>query len=90
MATVIANSEAAIFARMIDSESTELTPAGARSWLTVDFSSDDRARMHELAQRAQAGELQPDEEQELTNYRDVGNLLAIMHSRARRALKNAP
>ena len=89
MQTVVANSEAAIFARMVDAESTQLSADGARSWLSLEFSRDDRARMHELAEKAKAGVRTGDDEQELANYRDVGNVLAIMHSRARRVLKHA-
>ncbi len=89
MVTATANSEAVIFARMIDAESTQLSIDGARSLLSIDFSADDRTRMHELAQKAQAGELSAEDEQELANYRDLGNVLAIMHSRARRVLKQA-
>lgn len=79
------NTEAAIFSRIMDAAGSELTAAAARSWLTLDFSGDDRARMHELTLKAQAGDLPPEEEEELGNYRDVGNVLAILHSQARRA-----
>jgi len=86
MSTGTTNTEAAIFSRMMDAAGAELTAAAARSWLSLEFSIEDRTRMHELALKAQSGDLLPDEEEELGNYRDVGNVLAIMHSRARRAL----
>jgi uncharacterized protein YnzC (UPF0291/DUF896 family) len=44
--------------------------------------------MNELADRAQTGRLTEDEQQELESYRHVGNLLAVMQSEAREALKS--
>jgi len=47
----------------------------------------DQARMEELAQRNQKGRLSVGEREELENYVKVGDLLAILHSKARQALK---
>ena len=43
--------EAAIWARVIHPNG-ELTPAVARAILKLEFSDDDRERMHELSQKA--------------------------------------
>jgi hypothetical protein len=54
--------------------------------LTLDFSETDKARMHELAVKNQEGQISPDELQELDNYVKAGDLLALLQSKARRAL----
>jgi hypothetical protein len=43
--------------------------------------------MHELAAKNQDARLTPREKKEPENYRRVGFLLDLMHSRARRSLK---
>lgn len=65
-----------------------LSPDAARSLLALDFASADRERMNSLAARAREGTLTNDEDEELENYLLVGDLLAIMQSKARRSLKN--
>jgi hypothetical protein len=80
-------SQAAILGRIIRPRRADLSAAAARAWLALDFDQDDRARMHELALKAQDGTLQPDELIELDNYRHVGRLLDMMHSKARLSLK---
>jgi uncharacterized protein YnzC (UPF0291/DUF896 family) len=43
--------------------------------------------MHQLVTKNQEGKLTAKEKQELENYRRVGFLLDLMHSKARRSLK---
>lgn len=83
------SSEAAILGRIIHPERDDLSPDAARSILKLDFDEQDRARMHELAVRAQGGGLTEAELAELESYRRVGRLLDLMRSRARRSLKRA-
>jgi hypothetical protein len=70
-------------------ERQKLTPTLARHVLRLDFSPEDKARMHDLATRNQAGEISPAELQELDAHIRVGTLLSILQSRARKLLKNA-
>ncbi len=88
MATVTRsrNSEAAIWERVIHPNG-ELTPQNARAILEIDFTDEDRERMHELAIKNQRGKLSPEEEADIDNFCRVGNLLSILHSKARRVLK---
>jgi uncharacterized protein YnzC (UPF0291/DUF896 family) len=79
--------EAAILSRLIRPERADLSPEAAQSILKLDFEAQDRARMHELATKAQAGTLTSGEEAELESYRRVGRLLDMMRSKARRSLK---
>jgi hypothetical protein len=77
-------SEAAIFARLWQTDNGEMAPEAARLILTLGFSQDDRARMHELAVKNQEGAITPEERQELDSYVKVGDLLAILQSMARK------
>jgi len=76
------NTEAAIFARLIQAR-TEMSHDIARYLLSFDFEPDDVARMNFLAERAREGNLPEEEAAELDSYIHVGNLLAIMQSKAR-------
>jgi hypothetical protein len=80
-------SEAAIFARLWESREGVLSPELARQVLKRGFSELDQARMHELAAKNQAGTLTAAESDALHNYVKVGDLLAILQSKARKRLK---
>jgi hypothetical protein len=79
--------EAAILSRLIRPEEDTLTPEAAAGFLRIQFEQRDLDRMHELAVKNQDGMLTPQECVEMENYRRVGFLLDLMHSKARRALK---
>ncbi len=81
-------SEAAIFSRVLEPEKPMLSDDAARSILALDFAPADRERMNALAAKARAGALSPAEDEELENFLRVGDLLAIMQSKARRTLRN--
>jgi hypothetical protein len=75
--------EAAIWARLIESQPEELTPEAARYLLRFRFDDTDQSRMQELAERSQAAD---DEGREFDSYLHIGNLLAVMQSKARLVL----
>ena len=83
-----ANSEAAILARVIESDTTPITPDVARYLLSMQLPRADEERVNELSAKARAGSLSDDETQELDSYLHIGRLLAVMQSRARRCLQN--
>lgn len=87
-AAVPVTGEAAILHRVIRPERADLSTEAARSLLKLDFDDQDRQRMHHLAVKAQDATLTGAEEAELESYRRVGRLLDLMHSKARRSLKN--
>jgi hypothetical protein len=62
----------------------------ARQLLELKFSERDRLRMHELATKNKEGTLTKRECDELDNYVSVGDLLAILQSKARKLLSGAP
>ncbi|HEV3117003.1 MAG TPA: hypothetical protein VGY58_08130 [Gemmataceae bacterium] len=79
--------EFAIFARVLSNHKADMSPPLARYVLTLGFSADEQARMDDLAVRNQDGRLTPDEHEELMSYVRAGHLLALLHSKARKALK---
>ena len=80
------NTEAAILARLIQTR-TAMSHDVAQYLLSFDFEPDDVARMNLLAERARDGALSHQEAAELDSYLHVGNLLAIMQSKARSFLR---
>lgn len=79
---------AAIFARMWEGE-RGLTGPVARHILKLTFRESEQARIHELSQRNQNGKLTQQELDELDDYIKVGDLLAILQSKARKFLKQS-
>ena len=65
----------------------KMTVQTARHIVQLDFTPDERSRMHELAEKGQAGVLSPEDESELDHYCRVGTMLSILQSRARQVLK---
>jgi hypothetical protein len=79
--------EGAIFARLWETGNGGLSPELARHILQLGFSDEDKARMHELAVKNQEGRIVAEEQDELDSYIKVGDLLAILQSKARKALE---
>src|SRR5262249_27850850 len=82
-------SEITIFGRLLSDGREGFTPELARYVLGLGFSEEEKARMHDLATRNQAGTLSPAEREELRAYANAGCLLGILQSKARKALKKA-
>ena len=80
--------EAAIFSRVVDRSLSSFSPETARSILDLGFGEEDHARVHELTERNQYETLAAAEKDELMNFVKVGNLLAILQSKARKVLKD--
>jgi hypothetical protein len=83
-------SEVALWSRLLQPESGNLSPEAARAILQIDFAEADRLRLHELAAGARAGALTAAEEAELETYTRVGRLLDLMRSKARRSRSTSP
>lgn len=89
MPTLHSPTEGAIWNRLLQAGNKTLTLQAARSILRLDFDSSDKDRMRELAEGARAGSLSAAEQEEIRTYERVGNLLALMKSKARQRLKKA-
>jgi hypothetical protein len=84
---MVANTETTIWTRVIDPQVGNLSPEAARSILRLQFHEIDLRRMSELSSLANEGGLSPDQEAEAEEYRRAADLLAILHSKARRSLR---
>jgi hypothetical protein len=82
-------SETAIFGRVFTNGRKVMSRELARQILGLGFSDEDKARMHELAVKNQEGQISSEELEELDNYIKVGDLLAILQSKARQSLKKS-
>jgi len=76
----------AILERLIAPKRGNFSEGVARAILEWDFAGEDRERVAVLSAKAQEGVLTPDEREELEEYVRVGNLLALLQSKARRSL----
>jgi len=65
----------------------ELSSEIAEFLLSIGFGESDRERMLQLADRSEAGTLTAEEQGEFDSYLHIGNLLAVMQSKARIALE---
>jgi hypothetical protein len=83
-------SEAAIFGRVFAEGRQTLTPELARHILTLEFSDEDKARMHELAVKNQESRISPEDLRDLDSYIKVADLVAILQSKARKFLRTKP
>jgi hypothetical protein len=79
--------EAAIWARVIEPEKNGLSAEAARSLLGLGFSEGEKARINDLAARNAEGLLSSLERQELEGYVKVGDVLSLLHLKARRSLQ---
>lgn len=86
---MIANTESAIWERVIEPSEDDLSPEAARFLLRLDFDEADHTRMAELAEKSNEGALTQDERDELQNYVRIGNVLALMQSKARLSLQHS-
>jgi hypothetical protein len=80
-------SDVALFGRLLAADRGDLAPDLARYILTLGFSLEDKARMHDLAVRNQSGSLSKAEQKEMQTYQKVGHLLDLLQSKARKSLK---
>lgn len=84
--TVNGTAGVAIFSRILESAGESLSVDVAHHILEMRFSAEDKARMHELAEKNQGGEINPQELEELDNHIAAGDILAIWQSKARQVL----
>lgn len=81
------NSAAAIFARLWEGATGTLSIPVARHVLKLEFGADDKARIQLLLARNREGSITDAERDELDNFVRIGDLMAILQSKARRLLK---
>ncbi len=89
MVALSKNYESEILARVILPENPTLSRSAAEEILKFSFSDIDRQRMSELAAKARAGALTPDEQAETDGYERIDSLLGFLKSKARLSLRSA-
>ena len=80
-------SEVTILSKVFLRDSGGLTKDQARYLVGLGFSDEDKERMKELARKNREGRISAAELGELDSYVKVGDLLAILQSKARRLFK---
>ncbi|HLL88443.1 MAG TPA: hypothetical protein VK324_03995 [Tepidisphaeraceae bacterium] len=79
--------EIEIWSRLVDPQDPNLDPDSARGLLKVQFKDRDRARVAELAERANEGTLTEAERGEYETYVYVADVLGLLQAKARAALQ---
>jgi hypothetical protein len=83
----IPNCDVTMMARVVEPDKGDLSLAAARAFLKFQFPESDHERMAVLSQKAGAGTLTAEEQEEIEDYDRVGHMLGLLHSKARKALK---
>ena len=81
--------EGAIWERLLEPWDKPLPLVAARAIARLEFATADAERMSALAAKARDGSLNPAERAEIDLYERVGNVLALMKSKARQRLRRA-
>jgi hypothetical protein len=79
-------SDSAILDRLLGSLARCLTPAAARRIATFRADAETQARIADLAEKCNQGELSPAERQEYAEYVRAIDLIAILQAKARATL----
>ena len=79
----------ALLEQLADLDARDMSPGTARKLLQMGFDRPQQRRVRDLSDGARTGTLGPDEQEELDEFIRAADLLAILRSRARRALKLA-
>jgi hypothetical protein len=90
MQTLVPVTDADILLEIVAQHESRLSPEAARQILTWKFTPRQRARMEELADRGNGGELSAEERQEMDRFARISTMLSTMHSKARLALQAMP
>jgi hypothetical protein len=80
-------SEADILNVILAPDEPTLSAEAARSFLKMRFSAEQERRMHELADKNNAGTISAAEKTEMDSFLRVGNFLSLIQSKARLSLK---
>ena len=76
-----------VLERLLNPNDLSLSPEVAKFFLRVDFTGPELRRIAELSEKANEGDLSPEEHDELFVYVLLKDLLTILHSHARNAMK---
>ena len=83
---MVAAAPSSVLERIIASSAESLSPESARVVLGWNFSPADHEKMTALLEKSKRGELTPDEFREVHDYAQAGDILSLLHLKARMAL----
>lgn len=75
--------------QLADLDARGMSTETARTYLQIRFEPAHKRRVRVLSEKARKGTLLPAEDTELEEFLRVADLLAVLHSKARQALKHA-
>jgi hypothetical protein len=75
--------------RLLDPVVHVITPEAARRLIELQANSVDQFRMDELAEKANEGQLTPDERAEYELYISAANIIALIQAKARERLSSS-
>jgi hypothetical protein len=78
-----------VLEQLAEIDASTLSSETARTVLQLRFGRSHQRRVDALSEKARRGNLTPAEEEELDEFLHVGDLVAILQSKARQALKHA-
>ena len=81
---------ASVLDRLLEPVTRCLTPESARALVELRADADAQARIAELAEKCNEGQLTAEERCEYETYVHVGNLIAILQAKARVLLRQQP
>ena len=84
---MIKDADTQILGRLLQLDGQRLSPEKAQLILSIDFSPEDRKLIEELGEKSNEGGLTDDERELYGSYVRVINLLGVLQSRARVALR---
>jgi hypothetical protein len=82
-------SEIEILERLFKESNVPMSAEAAQVFLAAKFSKSDRQKMQRLAAKAREGTMTGRERQQAENYERAGHLLAMLKSKARKAVIDA-
>jgi hypothetical protein len=75
-----------ILCELFSPEAPPLSPAVAQWALSVRLTEEQKERMLELADLSSSGQISESQRREMESYRDAGNILTVLHAKARLSL----
>jgi hypothetical protein len=78
---------AEVLSDVLAPEAPAMPPSVAKWALTLHIPDDKKQRVVRLAELGNRGELTDEQQKEIAAYRDVGNLLSLLHAKARLSLQ---
>jgi hypothetical protein len=87
---MVAATDSSLLQRIIGLDRSDMPPEAAMFMLTLGFTESDKQRMRDLSAKASEGKLTETEAREIDTYILASDLVALLQSKARTALRATP